>query len=581
MVFVSRGYEIFENVSNISQLLEEQKEVYGEEIDFYLLAYETFYSKHNENQFKYVHNNNVFNKNSNYIANIDIKQVYKIEICRKKDKEKIPFSFQLIEQQDTLLRASLECRGGIAYYEGMKFDIYQELYKTMILEGYFIGIREYNKLSSQIDLFVRNIKENNPIYRVFLDIGSGVANLEGKSEELKIYHTMQDINFNHQKSEGFIPKVSIKVVRKGDLLFDYIKPTKGHIGRDLKGNILPIAPVSIHDIQVDSSIVALEGISNIKFHARKDGFLKEIRPYSFIVDDELDAKKREVDNSIKVLNIDGLTHSDSKIQADVAYIGSHRGNIQAQKVVIDVLERGAVEAKVAYINSSLGGKIIADYVYIKNLHSYNEIYFRKCLVVDNVAGEHNIFECNPARIAFAKKDRVEYMMLEKQLQTKIKHLRKRMDEIYTYLLISQGKVHKILQDNSIEQLPKNLRSVVEQYEKSLNTYQKLLLEYSDIVNLNYANKTRLKSIDEMALGARIIIRGNFPNGESLIRFNLYEGNSVQKTLKATLNQQNLYRLFEVASKDGRFRVANSSEYNPKYCDWISEFFPRENEKNSF
>ena len=156
-----------------------------------------------------------------------------------------------------------------------------------------------------------------------------------------------------------------------------------------------------------------------------------------------------------------------------------------------------------------------------------------------------------------------------------------MDEIYTYLLISQGKVHKILQDNSIEQLPKNLRSVVEQYEKSLNTYQKLLLEYSDIVNLNYANKTRLKSIDEMALGARIIIRGNFPNGESLIRFNLYEGNSVQKTLKATLNQQNLYRLFEVASKDGRFRVANSSEYNPKYCDWISEFFPRENEKNSF
>lgn len=142
-------------------------------------------------------------------------------------------------------------------------------------------------------------------------------------------------------------------------------------------------------------------------------------------------------------------------------------------------------------------------------------------------------------------------------------------------------MHKILQDNSIEQLPKNLRSVVEQYEKSLNTYQKLLLEYSDIVNLNYANKTRLKSIDEMALGARIIIRGNFPNGESLIRFNLYEGNSVQKTLKATLNQQNLYRLFEVASKDGRFRVANSSEYNPKYCDWISEFFPRENEKNSF
>lgn len=111
-----------------------------------------------------------------------------------------------------------------------------------------------------------------------------------------------------------------------------------------------------------------------------------------------------------------------------------------------MLEKGSVEAKVAYINSTLGGKIIADYIYIKDVRSYNEIYPRFSLVVDNILGEHNTFELNPSKFAFTRRDRIEYVMLSDQIKIRLRHLKKQMDEVYAYLLASQGKAHKIQHD---------------------------------------------------------------------------------------------------------------------------------------
>lgn len=580
MVFAPRGYEVFDKVEDIKALLERQSEIYQEEADFYLLAFRTFCSRQNENDFKEINFLNIFNKDSNYIAKIDIKQVYKVEVYRKGEGEILPFEIELTPQANTILTASLIPRLGMGYYEGLKFDIYQELYKKMILEGYLIGLREFNHLAMQIDTFIRNLKDSRIAPQITLKVASGVPSMEGKSEKLEIYHKMQNETAACDLQTKFTPKVCLRAVRKGDLLLEYHKPTKGHIGRDLKGEILPIKPIELHTIRTDSSIVALEDTTLTKFRARKDGFLKEIAPFHFIIDDELNTKKQETANSLKVLNIDGLTHADSKIEADIAYIGSHKGNIKANAVVIDVLEKGIVEAKVAYVASMLGGKIIADYVYVKNLRSYNEIYFRKSLVVDNILGEHNLFECNPARIAFSKKDRVEYVMLKKQLQIHIKHLRKRMDEVYTFLLAMQGKVHKITQDFQDKPIPKGLQNILDQYDKSLQNYQKLLAEYRDIANINYHNESTLKGIDEAALEARVVVCGEIGEAETMVRFKLHNEER-EETLRALLSKENPARFFEVVQSAGRFKIQASKDYGDKERDWIAELFPKENPEFSF
>ncbi len=593
MAFTPKGYKVFNDVKNLRNLLLQERKNFGEEIDFYLLDFRTFYSKKGENKYKPVNDIGLFNKNANFTANIDIKQLYKIEICKKSEKPARTFGIKLVPNENTTLHAVLLCNNQIKHHEELKSEIYQELYKTMILQDYLIGIREYGKLTMQIDAFINGLIRGKISPKTILTIGTGVANAEGKDGEVKIYQNLQTEILNKESQEVgvFAPRICMQAVRKGDELFEYIKPVAGRVGRNLKGEILTIKPVKANAVSVDASIRAREDVDRIKFQAGKDGFFKEIKPLCFIISDELNTKQsaskkqdEATENtpktptpSSKALNIEGQTHSKSKIQTDTAFIGSHRGAIKAHTVVIDVLEKGSVEAKVAYINSTLGGTIMADYIYIKDVRSYNEIYPRYSLVVDNVLGEHNTFELNPAKFSFMRRDRLEYVMLSDQIKIRLRHLRKQMDEIYSYLLASQGKVHKIQHDQEEkpnEPLPKNLQSIVEQYEKALEHYKEHLVEYNEIVNLYYTNEVRLKSIDEGALSAKMMIRGNPPAAETMIKFKAYTGNR-EETLKTILSQEAPAHFFEVIKDGDFFRLRSNKDFDLSLLSWIDEMRPQQ------
>ncbi|MBD5165393.1 flagellar assembly protein A [Helicobacter sp.] len=594
MAFAPKGYKVFNDVKNLRNLLLQERKNFGEEIDFYLLDFRTFYSKKGENKYKPVNDTGLFNKNANFTANIDIKQIYKIEICKKSEKPARTFGIKLVPNENTTLHAVLLCNNQIKHHEELKSEIYQELYKTMILQDYLIGIREYGKLTMQIDAFINSLIRGKISPKTILTIGTGVANTEGKDGEVKIYQNLQTEILDKESQEAgvFAPRICMQAVRKGDELFEYIKPVAGRVGRNLKGEILAVKPVQANAVSVDASIRAREDVDRIKFQAGKDGFFKEIKPLYFIISDELNTKQsapKKQDEATtentsktptpppKALNIEGQTHSKSKIQTDTAFIGSHRGAIKAHTVVIDVLEKGSVEAKVAYINSTLGGTIMADYIYIKDVRSYNEIYPRYSLVVDNVLGEHNTFELNPAKFSFMRRDRLEYVMLSDQIKIRLRHLRKQMDEFYAYLLASQGKVHKIQHDQEEkpdEPLPKNLQSIVEQYEKALEHYKEHLVEYNEIVNLYYTNEVRLKSIDEGALNAKMMIRGNPPAAETMIKFKAYTGNR-EETLKTILSQEAPAHFFEVIKDGDFFRLRSNKDFDLSLLSWIDEMRPQQ------
>ncbi len=600
MKFTSRGFKVFNDISNLRAFLAQAQKKLGNDIDFYLLDVQTFYSKAGANQYKPVHNLGLFSKNANFTAAIDIKQLYKIELCKKSQKPERTFGFKLFPLENTALHAVLLCNEKIKYYDGLEDDLFQELYKTMALQGYLIEIREYSKLKLQIDAFLNALKQGKIIQKLTLGVGVGVGSMEGSDGKFRIFHKLQAENFaNNAESaqkEQFVPKICLQAVRKGDALFEYTKPILGHIGRNLKGEIIQVKQINTNAVKVDNSIRAREDLGVIKFQAAKDGFLKEIEPMCFIVSDELNTKKPqkkeenlpqttkapESKNEIptppkSALNINGQTHSDAKIQTDVAFIGSHKGEIKAHTVVIDVLEKGSVEARVAYINSALGGTIIADYIYIKEVRSYNEIYPRYSLVIDNIVGEHNTLELNPTKFAFVRRDRVEYVMLEDQIKIRLRHLKKQMDEVYAYLLASQGKAHKIQHDQEEkpeEKLPKNLQCIVEQYDKALESYKKLLIEYNDIINLYYTNSVRLKNIDEGALKAKMIIRNSVSEAETMVKFKAYTGNH-EETLKTILSQAAPAKLFEVVKDGDFFRLKSHQSYDPTLTNWIEEKRPKQ------
>lgn len=107
MAFTSKGHKVFNDVKNLRNLLLQERKSFGEDIDFYLLDFRTFYSKKGENKYKPVNDISLFNKNSNFTANIDIKQLYKIEICKKTQKPARTFGIKLIPNENTTLHAVL------------------------------------------------------------------------------------------------------------------------------------------------------------------------------------------------------------------------------------------------------------------------------------------------------------------------------------------------------------------------------------------------------------------------------------------------------------------------------------------
>lgn len=570
MQFKPRGFKAFNAITNLQNTLTMLQNKVGEDVDFYLLGFRTFYRKKGGGKYKPIDDVSVFDKNANFTANIDIKQVYHIEVCKKSQKPERTFGFKLFPSEDTILRAVLLCSEKIQYHDALREEIYQELYKTMALQGYLIGIREYSKLSGQINAFILALKQGQVIQKLTLNIAVGVESTEGKEGALEHLYDFQE--------SPTYPKICMQAVRQGDDVFIYTKPTSGQIGRDLKGTILPAKTAKAQTILTDASIYIKNDAHTIRYQAAKDGFLKEIDPSYFIISDELGTAKLDSNTrGQETLSIDGQTHSKAKIQTDIAFIGSHRGTIKADTVVIDVLEKGKVEARVAYVNSTIGGTIIADYIYIKEVRSYNEIYPRFSLVVDNILGEHNTFELNPARFAFTKHDRIKYVMLSDQIKVRLRYLRKQLEETYSYLLASQGKAHKIQSDakeKPNEELPKNLQAIITQYAKALKYYKKILLEYKEVINLHHVNEARLKGIDEAALLTKMIIRGEIAEPETIVKFKVYTGKK-EELLRAILSQSSPAHCFEVQKEGDFFRLKRHQEFKPSLTDWIEEEYPQQ------
>ncbi|STP02280.1 hypothetical protein [Helicobacter canadensis] len=150
-----------------------------------------------------------------------------------------------------------------------------------------------------------------------------------------------------------------------------------------------------------------------------------------------------------------------------------------------------------------------------------------------------------------------------------------MDEVYTFLLAMQSKVHKIVYDFQDKTIPKSLQNILDQYDKSLKNYQDLLEEYRDIVNINYHNERLLENIDKAILGAKVVICGEIGEAETIIRFKFYN-NEEEVLLRALLSKENPARFFEVIEDNNRLKIQALEDYDDKQRDWIAEFFPREN-----
>ncbi|MDE5603468.1 MAG: hypothetical protein K2I71_06085 [Helicobacter sp.] len=565
---------LFDKVDNIPLFLQQKEEELAVKLDFNLLDTQTVCIM-DDNTPKLVPDTRIFNKDSNFIADMEIKQFHTIEIYETPDTEK-EFYFELQDDSKFNLMATLACCSSLVFHSNLKADILHLLYKTMLLNGYLIKIREYKNLSLQINEFIKQVIDGIYPVKVLFNVAVGVVPTSTKEGRLNFCFDKENFAFSNIP-RTIQQKNFLTSFKMGDLLLEYIKPIPSRAGRNLKGEKIVLnEKVSYCPVRVKTGIRCKEDETTIKFFAAQDGFLKEIGPYTFVISDNLLLSDSfdgiEQVSADKMVKINGVVDSKSHIQADICFIAIHQGDVKAHTVVIDSLEKGRVEARVAFINASMSGIIKADYVYIKEMRSSNKIYTRYSLVIDNIIGDFNILEVDPENFVFLRRDRMSYIRLVDEMRKKMRFFRQKMTNLRNYLFTSQSKAYAVKNQDPNKPASKGPGDIVKQREKSLEEYKESLKEYYSLANLWYIGEKKLKDINEAAFNARVIIRRSSQGQESLLKFKAYE-HEVENLYNIIVPKVNNAITFKVVKEGGIGDLRQIDGIETEDIQWINKLSP--------
>jgi len=425
-------------------------------LDFEILSYKT-YIKFPESDFIEASEEvkKEFEKEENLLnPECEIKQVYEIEI-----KKYIPKNnFELLGEMSvnnlyTYAEFTVSKKSVIRIndiFNTVKKELNKKKVRNSLLLGFFDLMDEDIKRLQSIILI--DEKLNND-FKIRLCKGvEPVKSVEGKV----VYH--------FKKNAEEIKKTLLYPVRMDDVLIEIILPKEGKNGRNCKGKILlekTPKDFEIPEILYDSKTIEKKKEKDkIVYLAKKDGYIlkeddkfvikdeMEIKQINIRTGDVKDAKESDIklkvkegdvlkeaiaDNmtvettelyvkgnvgkkakiNVKVLEINGQTHKESKIKAQKADINVHKGLLNAKKAKINRLEGGFVRADEVEIDLALGGVVYAKKIKINKMLSHNKFYASELIILCEQKGEENLLAIAPKKIF---KD-INIEELEKKIKT--------------------------------------------------------------------------------------------------------------------------------------------------------------------
>lgn len=235
-------------------------------------------------------------------------------------------------------------------------------------------------------------------------------------------------------------------VVENDLLIEYIKPLKGTLGRNVRGELLVPKEPSVKNeptFAISEKITKNESDRNIEFRARIGGYVTleggmydiktemDVTEISFrstgsieaSLDADVSINVKEKDSlkdavgsgmsvTVNVINIEGNVGSDAKVyakraniagqvhssamvSADDLSINIHKGKAFGKEVRITRLEHGEVEAEKVFVVQAVGGKIRAKEIVIELLGSHTKLTASKSIEIKKFEGGENVLTIDP------------------------------------------------------------------------------------------------------------------------------------------------------------------------------------------
>ena len=533
-----------------------------EKLDFNLLGFITTYTLDDGANYKRLSEKElVLFDDENVFLNekLKIQQSYKIQIYPTKSKKSNfkPPKIKLIENKDiTKLIAEIDF-DEVVFYPNIAMEILQEIYKRMIKEGFFIGIRIFDFKKALITVVTR-LKDRTLKHRkVKIEIASGVHPISPESEKLIICYKDKA----PQDDEG-IQKVSIIGINKGDLILRYIQPGTARKGRNLKLAFIEphIPPENKIEFSCSENLEAKEvcklpeRVHCVEYYAKKKGFVTRTPDGKFDIENELNlasATLKEtgailggLDNNITVniksnsdledavgsgvrieceniivngnvgsntilraksVKIYGNTNNSAKIYADNAYISKHKGYLKAKEVDIDTLENGNIDAQKVKIKKGLGGNVRAQKVLISSLGNNNTINFSEMALIEQCSGTNNKFT---AQII----EEEETLKSLKAIEDRQRELPRLIEQFENAINSSKSGIDtlmkkiKNLQSQNMP-VPANFMQMVREYKGYVSELARLNVQGNELKTQKEELIKRLRERDEELFDAKIINKG--------------------------------------------------------------------------
>lgn len=552
--------------------------------------------------------------------NLKIRQSYKLEIYETKTRRHIqnPRVKLILNKDITKLIAEIDFSPAVMH-PNIAMHTLQAIYKKMIKEGFFIGIRIFDFKKDL--LAALNAFKNGTLHRpkVKIEVATGVHPVSPEAEKLILSYLDKAKN-----QDATIQKVSVIGVSTGELILRHIAPGAAKRGRGLKFDYIEphLPPQSETAFDCSENFERKEVPSDnekvryMEYYAKKKGFVTRAPDGKFDIENELNltsATFKEtgailggLDNNITVniksssdledavgsgvfiecetlvvngnvgsntnlraksVKIYGNTNTTAKIFAkDDAYISTHKGHLQAKRVDIDSLENGSVEAKIIKIKKGMGGKIDGAKIQIASLGSNNTINFAEMLIIEQCSGTNNKLTAQ----LFAQENAVALAMRELEMREK---------ELPRLIRQTQG----IIEDSrfGIDKLMLKIRELKAKNLPVPPNFSQMMAEfkaYSEHLNALKAELATLKvkktdlskellALDEELYDAKIINLGKTWEDMNVIRWRLGHSECSYMPKRG----EEAVHLFVKRHFDSKKMVIEcSQEFEERDLEWLKE-----------
>ncbi|MBZ8007620.1 DUF342 domain-containing protein [Campylobacter sp. RM9334] len=512
-------------------------------LDFKVLHYETIITKDGMSQTLLEHELEVFNDDKFFNDDIEIKQIYEIEIIdnivplidfkigTNKNLTKVVANFSAINYDDKIEFAE--------YIENIR-DL---INKKFIKAGLLLGIREFTFQEQLVKML--KAFESKQIMEASIVLAKGIEPINAINSETKLYYKDKKVDENAKidySQRGFINAIS-----KDELIIEFIKPIKAVNGKDLKGNIINATNsniISEPDFKVSENIRMLEDDLSIKYYANINGYVTFVyrdklydikdsvsvqavefkttgsidaginKDITLNVDEQdylkdavganlsievstLNVKGNIAQNSVvkaKIANIGGQTHSKSKIYAKKINIEVHRGYCEGEDIEVNRLENGVIIGKNVRVKHALGGKIIANKVMIDTLTTNTTIEVSDIAVVKECLGENNKFLVSASKSPIIVKSLEKTLGQLAEVNKNLLSLPKIIDSKKSIIDANKDSIMQIKQ-RLAEMKQSNIIPPTAFLQK-IRDYQNVVLEYNDLITKLKDFKDKHKDLED-------------------------------------------------------------------------------------